>query len=727
MIHPALTRPAGGASRVLALGVSLAVAIVASWSSSGCASAPPAPPAPPAVPLETKMTWMFQLEDQRIVKLPEPPPPPPEPVVKGRRPAPPPPPPASVPDLTKLATDPDPRVRRRAAIALGRVGSKDGIPALTALLADADAEIRQAAAFALGLVGDRSASAALVPLLQDTAPLVRGRAAEGLGLMGAEDAAPPIGAMTAALAGSTAVTGMAPDDEQWPGPPEAEAFKLGLFALVRLRSYDQIAAAALDANGRPVSTWWPVAYALQRIGDPRASAALKQLIGVKGRYTPAFAARGLGRIKDQTAVDLLLPLLDPTTQPREVVASAIMAVRDLGLAQTGARLGNLAADPGADGNLRMEALTTIGALRVIDQLPIVQDLITDAWPALRAAAIRAAAAIDPDNFTLILSGLEIDRHWLGRAALADALGTLPPEVAIPRLTDLAKDEDKRVIPHALRALVRLRAPDVEKLVLAQLKESDYALREAAAGLLGELKPADGVAALKEAYTAGEPDAAYGARAAAVSALAGYGSPDAIEGVRAALADKDWAVRVRAAELMAKLDPSGEYQQAIRPVPGAPIARYDDPTLAAPANSPHVFIETAKGTIEFELAVLDAPQTTRSFIALARKGFFNGLQVHRVVPNFVMQDGDPRGDGEGGPGYTIRDELNERPYLRGTVGMALSWRDTGGSQFFITHSPQPHLDARYTAFGHVVNGMDVVDRIQVGDTIQRIRVWDGKWE
>ncbi len=100
--------------------------------------------------------------------------------------------------------------------------------------------------------------------------------------------------------------------------------------------------------------------------------------------------------------------------------------------------------------------------------------------------------------------------------------------------------------------------------------------------------------------------------------------------------------------------------------------------------------------------------------LARKGFFNGLQIHRVVPNFVVQDGDPRGDGEGGPGYTIRDELNERPYLRGTVGMALDWRDTGGSQFFITHSPQPHLDARYTVFGHVVNGMEVVDRIQQGD-------------
>ena len=724
MIHRVTTPPALRAGPLGTAGalVSIGVALLA----SGCASAPVVVPAAPTVPLEQKMTWMLQLEDQRILKLPEPPPPPPVAPVKGRPPAPLPPPPASVPDLTKLAADPIPRVRRRAAVALGRVGLKDGVPALTALLTDPDTDVRQSAAFALGLIGDRTASAALLPLLQDPDPLVRGRAAEGLGLMGAEDAAAAIATMTAALARSPAVTAMTPDDESWPAPPEAEAFKLGLFALVRLRAYDHLATAALDA-GRPVTTWWPVAFALQRNGDPRAAAPLRQLIGVKGRYTPAFAARGLGRIKDPAAADVLLPLLDPTTQPREVVASVIIAIRDLGLAPAGARLGALAADAAVDGSLRMEALTTLGALRAIDQLPIVQDLITDDWPALRAAAIRANAAIDPDNFTLILSGLEIDRHWMGRAALADALASLAPEVAIGRLTELLKDEDKRVIPHVLRALVRVKAPDVTALLLAQLKDSDYAVREAVAGLIGELKPAGGVAALKEAYEAGQPDAAYSARAAAVSALASYGTPDAVDVMRAGLADKDWAVRVRAAELLAKLDPSGDHQQAIRPVPGAPIAPYDDPPLAAPPNSPHVFIETAKGTIEFELAVLEAPQTARSFIALARKGFFNGLQVHRVVPNFVMQDGDPRGDGEGGPGYTIRDELNERPYLRGTVGMALSWKDTGGSQFFITHSPQPHLDGRYTAFGHVVNGMDIVDRIQVGDTIVRIRVWDGKWE
>jgi cyclophilin family peptidyl-prolyl cis-trans isomerase len=126
----------------------------------------------------------------------------------------------------------------------------------------------------------------------------------------------------------------------------------------------------------------------------------------------------------------------------------------------------------------------------------------------------------------------------------------------------------------------------------------------------------------------------------------------------------------------------------------------------------------------ELAVVDAPRTAANFIALVRRGYYNNIPLHRVVPDFVAQGGDPRGDGEGGPGYTIRDEINQRPYLRGTVGMALDWADTGGSQFFITHSPQPHLDARYSAFGQVISGMDVVDRLSQWDVIRTVRVWDG---
>ena len=101
---------------------------------------------------------------------------------------------------------------------------------------------------------------------------------------------------------------------------------------------------------------------------------------------------------------------------------------------------------------------------------------------------------------------------------------------------------------------------------------------------------------------------------------------------------------------------------------------------------------------------------RQFARLARSGYFNGLAFHRVVPNFVIQDGDPRGDGWGGPGYAIPCEYNEQPYKTGTVGMALSGKDTGGSQWFVTLAPQPRLEGRYTVFGDVVSGMDLVERI-----------------
>jgi cyclophilin family peptidyl-prolyl cis-trans isomerase len=385
-------------------------------------------------------------------------------------------------------------------------------------------------------------------------------------------------------------------------------------------------------------------------------------------------------------------------------------------------------DAATDPHVRLEAIAAIGGIHTSAVNEALLDALADSSPAMRGAALRALAAFDPENFITVLSGLDPDPHWSVRAALATALSTLAPENALPRLEVLLADADQRVVPSVLAALVKLKAPNAAAFALERLKADDFAVRAAAAGAVGELLPQGGAAALADAYRFGQRDSTYAARAAALAALAKYGAAAAVPMLRTALGDKDWAVRVRAVRLLKELDPAAaaDADRQIRPAPTAMSAdAYGATRLVKPAFSTQAYLETDRGMIQIELAVNEAPLTVENFVTLARKGYFNGLSFHRVVSDFVIQDGDPRGDGEGGPGFTIRDELNQLPYLRGTVGMALDpWPDTGGSQYFITHSPQPHLDAKYTVFGRIIAGMDVVDKIQQWDVIRTVRIWDG---
>jgi peptidyl-prolyl cis-trans isomerase B (cyclophilin B) len=134
------------------------------------------------------------------------------------------------------------------------------------------------------------------------------------------------------------------------------------------------------------------------------------------------------------------------------------------------------------------------------------------------------------------------------------------------------------------------------------------------------------------------------------------------------------------------------------------------------------LETVKGTIKFELKETEAPITTRNFIDLVQKGFYNGLSFHRVIREFMIQGGCPKGDGTGGPGYSIRDEFHPNlKHTKGAVSMANAGPNTGGSQFFITEAPQPHLDGRHSVFGQVIEGQNVVESIQKGDKILKATI------
>jgi cyclophilin family peptidyl-prolyl cis-trans isomerase len=689
----------------------------------GCATAPP--PAPVVVPPEQKLASILRFEDQRVLRDPAPAtpaPPPPAPTRRGQPAAPLAPP----PDLLALLADPAAQVRRRAALAVGRVGLAEGVAPLVARLAsDPEAEVRQMCAFGLGLIGRKEAVAPLQAALADPSPLVRGRAAEALGLINDAASAPAIGAMITAYIKAGALGAIVADEAGYPLAPEAEAVRLGIYALARLKAYEPLAAAVLDGTGMPVTRWWPVAYAFRRVGDPRAIPVLKALASGDGVYTRAFAARGLGILKDASSVDLLGRYAAAAAESPVIGVEAIRALGEIGNPRAAPLLIKVLTTRGVHDEIRAETVRALGALKSAEATDVLLELITDPVPGVRAEALQALARLDAERFLVTLSGLDRDNHWTVRAALASALADLPGEAATQLLEQAVAEDDQRAVPSVLEALAKRKTPKAGAIALEKLKADDPVVRGAAAAAVAELKPEGAVEALNAAAIYGERDASYGARAAALLALTKFGREAALPALEKALGDKDWALRLRASRLLAELDPSRQTADVIRPAPTRlDAAAYAAAQLIAPPVSTHVYIDTDKGTIQVELAVLDAPLTIRTFTELAQSGYFGGVAIHRVVPNFVVQDGDPRGDGEGGPGYTIRDELNQRPYLRGTVGMALDWADTGGSQFFITHSPQPHLDARYTVFGQVVSGMDVVDKLARGDIIRQVRVWSG---
>jgi peptidyl-prolyl cis-trans isomerase B (cyclophilin B) len=132
------------------------------------------------------------------------------------------------------------------------------------------------------------------------------------------------------------------------------------------------------------------------------------------------------------------------------------------------------------------------------------------------------------------------------------------------------------------------------------------------------------------------------------------------------------------------------------------------------------LETAKGTINIQFFDKDAPKTVKNFVELSEKGFYDGLNFHRVIPDFMIQGGCPNGNGTGGPGYTIPCEINANKHLAGSLSMAHRGPNTGGSQFFICHSPQPHLDGVHTVFGKTED-MDVVNAIRQGDKILKVTI------
>jgi cyclophilin family peptidyl-prolyl cis-trans isomerase/HEAT repeat protein len=388
------------------------------------------------------------------------------------------------------------------------------------------------------------------------------------------------------------------------------------------------------------------------------------------------------------------------------------------------------------GNTRVAALQALGAIGGTSAADVIAPIVSDTsiGIGIRDAALAALLRASAERGLAAVQPLAVSSAWLERFHAARALGSSEWPAGAALLRRLARDKDPRVAAAALRSITASAdsAAGVQPIFLEALAAGDPGIRAAAVNGLAQRPSSANMAALMEAYERARFDSVSTAALAIVDALAGLedaGLPVARAFFLRFPPARDPLVQRRVA---LRLGPNGW---------GPPTAwaadrdasfyrslvdRYVVPALRDQVR-PRVVIGSPYGEIQLELDAADAPLTVLNFLRLADEGFFaNGADTrerrwHRVVPNFVVQDGDPRGDGSGGPGYTIRDEINRLRYGRGVLGMAHAGADTGGSQFFITLSPQPHLDGGYTIFGHVAGGMDAVDRVTQEDPLHYIRV------
>jgi cyclophilin family peptidyl-prolyl cis-trans isomerase/HEAT repeat protein len=608
----------------------------------------------------------------------------------------------------------DPWVRSRAALACGRLRDVEASIYLPVLLGDPDPTVRRSAAFASGISGDRRLVPVLAGALGDPDRETAAEAAAALGRLGGAAAERALrGALSAA------------------GPARAAAAR----ALHRVPDPELVPLlAGVLADGDPEARR-AAAWSLARSPRPGTEVTLRALLVDADPEVAAWAARGLGLLGDPGAVPLL-GVLAGGAAPGPAIQAFVALDR---LSAKGVAAGD---GPGASpGDPAMAAAVP----RVNDPHPgvataartllrrfasdvVVRDLLaTEAARGGRrgGVALASLAAGDPDRaFALAFPahGAPVEL----RLGAAEAIPLLPADRVGRWLDALLADPGARVRMEAVSRIPKGVAAQHAGRLARALADTDGSVRAAALDAAAPLASGNAAdAAVKEAWTR-----AYGSALASREADLVASALDAAaslpEGGCALLDacrdDPDDLARERARRLLVERCGADTATFVFRPVRSR-LRRSDYERLARFAEKARVraTFATTRGTFAADLLPREAPMTVDSFVGLARDGFFDGTTVHRVVPDFVVQGGDPRGDGTGGPGYALRDELNPLPYVRGRIGMALSGPDTGGSQWFVALSRQPHLDGGYTVFGEVVAGMDVVERIEQDDLLLSVRV------
>lgn len=608
-----------------------------------------------------------------------------------------------------LLQDEDPGVRSRAVLALGRIGlldfPDDAFRAELVRLVrdDPDASVRAMAAFALGEAQEEAALSALVAAFSDEDPQVREMAVEAASKLGVET-----------LAGTL---------------------------------LDRLEAEESEAVRRRILlTSW-------RLGNPVTAQRAVEILMEEQSPFYKEAVYHLARF----------PRGDSEEPPFEVDSDLLSRLPDRLDAEGASYLARLlrqemASDPDpqllrrliehSDAGVRIEALRTAAARRMVDACEAMGGFDSDPPHVLLERLQAAAVSTDASTADKVAPWLEHDDPALVAAALASLqaldhrriaphlqqfLEDPRPQVRAAAVPLFPRDEEEAFMAHLGRSLqdphplVRNAAVQaypreaVTDWLLDLLGHSDPVVVALAAGQIRQRGAGPYLDSLAAAYSRLRDQPNFEARSAVLRAAQdSLDQPAALQLVRDALDDPDRNIRIQAAAALAEID-GPSVREKIGPVALDRDLEYYRQALRTLKQWEGAEIETSRGSFRIRFFSQDAPLTVHNFISLAEKGFYEGITIHRTVPNFVMQAGCPRGDGWGEPGYDIRCEINTRRYSRGAVGMALAGKDTGGSQWFVTYSPQHHLDGGYTVWAEAVDGWDILHQILPGDSLKSVRL------
>mgnify|MGYP002651252255 CR=1 FL=1 len=681
----------------------------------------------------------------------------------------------NVDGVLPLLEDKSEAVRMRAALAAGRIGNIRALPALSEMAAsDAEEEVRSMAVFALGEIESIDAAEVVMKLLADpkTAASIRAASVEAAGKIGAANAKDEkrveLGDAAVKELNAAGLEG------------DRAVILSALTAVLRLRPAGGDAAAAKMLNSKDERIRADAANTLARLRAKNASKELKDIVlfdtsdtvrinairalaaaedvsainGLReaavGDKAPAvrMAAIGaLGRLKDKEAVVRLLEHGNRLLVEAKKPAKGTFAGKNE-LLELAAALGTL-----LEGTNDPAAIKFLAELRSIDKFSSPETEIAYA----RIAPEKYVAARPPDAFLYKLPWA-VSAYAAGLTAIAEGkneeLKIYVRQAAVLLAVEMGQKVDQAdagkmltALPDVLRAIAAFKPDNLDSILRIMLTNEDTFIRAAAAELIAKQPYSkENMEALEKAWAMSMVrDKMYDdAQLAIMDAAFELDKKASMGMILTSLNFADYLVRKKAFEYAKQADMTAspgiptmleiayaKKKDQVQPYSAASGTRlgqtiFSDAEYRAAAamknGSVNAVITTEKGTFTIKLLPEDAPLTVANFIGLAKVGYFNGLAVHRVVPNFVMQDGDNRGDGNGGPGFSTRCEINRVAYERGSVGMALSGKDTGGSQWFATHLPTPHLDGGYTVFGQIDEaGMAVVDLIARGDKILSVRV------